>query len=282
MSDFNSNIDTGSWEKSVLISTKKTDFIELNKFSSVHDGVNFIFCKTDFILNEFEVINKMSNDVVLITGNSDYAITDDFARIMTKNIIKWYGQNILTFHEKIEPIPLGIENKNESYRHGHGIGYYDRVDTKERLLNRDLNISPFKKIYANFDINTNFSHRNPVKHLCENSPHIEWQPPILSLEEFFDRILDYEMIVCPAGNGVDTHRLWEVLYSNRIPITVKVGDFKIYEMYKKFPIIILDKIDDLKNYSVIEQKYNEIKKNNYNKEFLDFNYWVKLITKFNE
>jgi hypothetical protein len=85
------------------------------------------------------------------------------------------------------------------------------------------------------------------------------------------------MVVCPAGNGVDTHRLWEVLYSNRIPITVKIGDFKIYELYNKLPIVVLENMDDLLDLELIYKKYNQIKINYENIGMIDFNYWKNKI-----
>lgn len=253
------------------------EIIELNKFSHLHDGKKIIFCKTDFLIEEFENIKNINNDVILISGNSDYPINEDIVKLMPENITMWYGQNVLVYHEKIEPIPMGIENRYESVRHGHGIGYHSRVEVKENLILRNLKLSPSKRIYSNFQINTNYSHRNPVKEICIKSTHIDWDEPNLPLEDFFNKILNYEMIVCPAGNGVDTHRIWEVLYSNRIPITIKVGNFKIYDLYSKLPIIILDKVSDLNNLELIENKYNQIKSNFENIKMIDFDYWKKII-----
>lgn len=259
---------------------KNMELIQLNKFSSLHNNTDIFFCKTDFLREDLNYISTLDNNVILISGNSDYPITDDYLNLVPKNIIKWYGQNITSNHELFEPIPLGIENKFESQRVGHGVGYFDRVHEKEFLLNRNLEIKPTKKIYANFEISTNYSHRVSVKNLCVESEHIDWETPNLSLQDFFDKILDYEMVVCPAGNGVDTHRLWEVLYSRRVPITIKMGNFKIYELYEKLPIIILDNPLDLYNYELINKKYSEVIDSNYNIELLDYNYWNNKISKF--
>ena len=262
-----------------FVSLEKIDSIQLNKFSKFHDGTNIIFCKTDYILSEFEFIKNLSNDVILITGNSDYGITDDIVKNMPKNILKWYGQNILTFNDRIEPIPMGIENKLESYRYGHGVGYYERVEMKEKLLKRNSTIKPNKLIYSNFQVNTNLNHRLGVRDICINSNHIDWEEPNLSLDNFFNKILEYEMVVCPAGNGVDTHRIWEVLYSKRIPITIKIGNYKIYDLYEKLPIIILNSIYELENYELIKDKLNNIKSKSFDLNLLDFSYWINFFKK---
>lgn len=253
--------------------------LQLNKFSELHDGKKIIFCKTDYLLREFEYIRSLKNEVVLISGNSDYPINDTISKNLPKNVKLWYSQNVLTYHEKITPIPLGIENRIESKRIGHGVGYYDRVKIKEELLSRNLDISPFKKIYSNFNIHTNFSHRNIIKQVSLMSPHIDWEEPNQNLENFFDKILEYEITLCPAGNGVDTHRIWEVLYSNRIPMTIKMGNFKIYDLYEKLPIIILDSVSELENYDLIKQKYEVAQTKKENLFLSDFEYWKNEILK---
>ena len=256
---------------------KNMEIIQLSKFSHLHNGISVVFCKTDYIISEFDNIKKINNDVILITGNSDYGITDDIINQLPSNVKWWYAQNAISKHEKLIPIPMGIENKLPSVREGHGIGYYDIVELKEVLLNRNIYKSPTKKIYANFNVDTNPHHRNQVKDVCEKSQHIVWENSNLSLESFFDNLLDYEMIVCPAGNGVDTHRLWEVLYSNRIPITIKMGDFKIYDLYEKLPIIILSSISELNDIELINKKLIDLKSKLLNIEFIDLNYWINKI-----
>jgi len=253
--------------------------IEINKLSSLHNGESIIFCKTDFLYDEFQHISNLKNDVILITGNSDYPIDQYRFNKKPKNIKKWFAQNALVNDIDLIPIPIGIENKLPALRDGHGIGYYDSAKLKEDLVFRNLEVEPNKKIYANFNVLTNYHYRNMVRDVCIKSNYIDWDEPNLSLEEFFDKILEYEMVVCPIGNGIDTHRLWEVLYSNRIPIIIKVGDFKIYELYEKLPIIILNNIEDLYNIDLIQKKLEEIKSNEYDLSILDVSYWLDSISK---
>lgn len=255
--------------------------IEINKLSSLHNGESIIFCKTDFLDDEFQHISNLKNDVILITGNSDYPIDEYRFNKKPKNVKKWFAQNALVNDIDLIPIPIGFENKLPALRDGHGIGYYDRVKLKEDLVFRNLEVKPTKKIYANFNVLTNYNYRSVVRDVCLKSNYINWDGPNLSLEEFFDKILDYEMIVCPAGNGIDTHRLWEVLYSNRIPITIKVGDFKIYELYEELPIIILNNIEDLNNIDLVENQLKEIKNKKYNLNILDIEYWINKINNIN-
>ena len=251
--------------------------IYLNKLSALHDGNKIFFCKTDYLARDFAYIESLDHDVVLVTGNSDYAITDHHISSVPKNVKRWFAQNALSNSDILEPIPIGIENKIPSFREGHGIAYLDRVSIKESLLSRNKSVDPQKDVYGNFKVSTNQGHRDPIKHLCIKSNFIEWEEPNLHLNEYFDEILEYKMSVCPAGNGVDTHRLWEVLYSKRVPITIKVGNYKIYEMYEKLPIIVLDKAEQLLDTSLIMRKYMQVTNRNNQMELLDTEYWMKEI-----
>jgi len=257
---------------------KNIDYIEINKLSHLHDGENIFFCKTDYILEDFETIRNINHPVTLITGNSDYAITDNIVSVAPKNIAAWYAQNALSNSEIVHPLPIGLENKLPSVRTNHGIGYFDRASEKETLLNQNNSDNLENKfIYANFNINTNYNYRSIVKDYCIESSFIDWQEPNLNLKDFFDTIRNYKMVVCPAGNGVDTHRLWEVLYSNRIPITIITGNYKIYELYKKLPIILLEDINQLLDKSLITEEYNKCLSKIWDRSLLDVKSWINII-----
>lgn len=250
------------------------ELIQINRFSSLHNEDSIFFCKTDYLINDFHSISKLDKKVVLISGNSDYAINDQLINIAPlHNIKRWYAQNALSHSDILEPIPMGIENRFDSQRPNHGVGYFDRVQQKEDILNSIPIISPTKSIYSNFNIHTNYKHRIKVKNLSQSLPYIDWEEPNLSLKSLFRKYLDYRMILCPIGNGIDTHRLWEVLYCNRIPITIKAGNFKIYEMYEKFPIIILDNIEELYDIKYIEKKYEEVMNKSCDSSALYYSHW---------
>jgi hypothetical protein len=255
------------------------NFFQINKLSVLHNNQTVFFCKTDYLLEDFNTIQQLNNDVILITGNSDYAITEDLVKIAPKNIIRWYAQNALPNSEILEPIPIGLENKLESYRLNHGVGYYERTVNRESLIKKyqdytSLDVNQ-NKIYANFNINTNVHYRGAVRNIIDGTNHIVWEEPNHSLENYYQKMTEFDMILCPIGNGVDTHRLWEVLYCNRIPVTIKINNFKIYELYNKMPIILLDKIEDLYDIDLILNKKQEIKSKKYDLSILDTNYWIK-------
>ena len=267
------------------------NLIYMNELSVLHNNIDIIFCKTDFLIEEFDEIKNRKIDTILISGNSDYGIDDKIFSLVPKNVVKWYCQNALsTSWDILEPIPIGLENKNISYRNGHGISYPERASLKEQLIRDNRNMSlqesnnyPQKYIYANFNTCTNSEHRNNIRDIVQNIDHIDWENPKSSFQDhsaisfFFHKIMDYKMVLCPAGNGIDTHRLWETLYSNRIPITIKTGNYKIYELYEKLPLVILDRPQDLLDYGLIDSKYQEVMNKEHNRDLLKIDYWKNKI-----
>lgn len=255
------------------------DFLQLNKLSSLHNGKTIFFCKTDYLLEDFKAIDGLNNDVIFISGNSDYPITDEIADRAPKNIIKWYCQNALSHNQMIVPLPIGLENKIVSARDGHGIAYSERVGLKEKLIKQISNIKPkiYDKIYANFNIMTNLDYRSYIKNICINNNHIVWEEPHYELHTYYQKLSEYQMVLCPIGNGVDTHRLWEVLYCGRTPITIKGGNYKIYELYYQLPIILLDNINQLYDYNFLLEQYKTLINKKYNNLLLCSNYWEEKI-----
>ena len=219
--------------------------------------------------------------MILITGNSDYAITDELVSYAPKNIKKWYAQNALSNHPIIEPRPIGLENGLESARQNHGVSYTERADIKEKLINKIQNIKPTinNKIYANFNVCTNPYHRGLIKEACLTTDYIVWDEWHGDLNNYYTTVADYDMILCPAGKVIDTHRLWEILYCNKIPLVIKLGNYKIYNLYKELPIILIDNIEQLCNQEFINNAYQNCIVKTFNTQLLDINYWISRIKK---
>jgi hypothetical protein len=249
--------------------------IQINKFSHLHDGVNYIFCKTDFLLEEFSYINTLNNEVVLISGNSDYVIDNNIFSKLPKNVVKWYAQNALITNDILECIPLGIENYEPAIRNNHGIGY-DRVRIKDFKINNKEDKIPSKFIYSNFNVETNRNHRNQVRNVCINTNFIDWDEPTLSLESFFDKILDYEAIVCAQGNGPgDNHRIYETLYMGRIPITFNRTMYD--NLHKNFPVVLLEDINLLTDIDYMSKAIKTAKNKTWDKNKLSCDFWIDKI-----
>jgi hypothetical protein len=81
----------------------------------------------------------------------------------------------------------------------------------------------------------------------------------LPYKEYLMELKRHKFAICPEGNGIDTHRFWECLYMNVIPICKKNT---LTEYYGKFfPIVLLNEWEEL--------DVSKLKHSNVNQQFMD-------------
>jgi hypothetical protein len=83
---------------------------------------------------------------------------------------------------------------------------------------------------------------------------LEWLNEVPPRENI-QRLSEYEFCICPEGNGVDTHRLWEALYVKTIPIVIK-SDFTDILLENSVPIVVLDDWSQLDESNLDYSNYN--------------------------
>jgi hypothetical protein len=66
--------------------------------------------------------------------------------------------------------------------------------------------------------------------------------PSLSFEKYLTTLASYKYAICPPGNGVDCHRIWECLYLGVIPILLHSVFSE--QLSKSFNCIVLKSWDD--------------------------------------
>ena len=120
--------------------------------------------------------------------------------------------------------------------------------------------------------------RIPIYAACKNTPWIKWLPE-QSREDFWRSCNEAAFVLCPPGNGYDTHRAWEVLCLGRIPI---IQDLPINEVYRDLPVWIVNDWTGFANLteSDLKRVWTEFtsKWNDYNWEKLKLQYWKKYLS----
>jgi len=214
---------------------------------------------------------------VLITHNGDKPITKDLVdKVFAPNskIIHWYGQNINCYHEKLTCIPIGLERKR----------WFPELKKQEQLKNKIFNKIPNfnscpKLIYANFSVSTNSTPRLECFKSTENLyftnkiSNIVTQQKFEHYTNYLTDIIDHMFILCPEGNGIDTHRMWETLYLDRFPIVTKNY---VTESFKDLPLIVLDKWSDL-NHNMLLSFLDNFDDTKYCLTKLSTEYWKNRI-----
>lgn len=85
-------------------------------------------------------------------------------------------------------------------------------------------------------------------------------------------LLNSKCVICPEGNGIDTHRLYESLLCGCIPIVEK--NPYIMKKYEGLPILYTDNYSEI-TLDYLNEKYEEIKKGTYSFNKLFKNYYTK-------
>ena len=253
------------------------DMIQFNKFAKLHNGKNIFFCKTDYLLQLFAALKDYSVPSILISGNSDYAIVDNIVSQAPKCIKRWYAQNAETENPLVVGMPMGIENHENCILEGHGHGW-PHAKEKIKILLEPPTIEASKDVYANFSLSTHPS-RKMIHEICKRLDFVTTDVSISHSQinerlysKYVDEILKHRMVVSPRGNGIDCHRIWEVLYLGRVPIIKKEQAIK---HFKELPIIYLDSWEQLCNLNFLEAEWNKVKDNS--KDMLCISYWENLI-----
>jgi len=289
------------------------DILSAVKFATLHNDQTIFYSHISYVHEVFDKIKKLNHNVILITGNCDPPVTSFTA---PSNVKYWFAQNCLSSDDRTIPIPIGLRNSFPlelpgQYSITSGASYSNGEFTEKSMKHIYENcqdIIPTKFLYTNFNTETNRGYRRVIKQISQESEFITFEEPnptVQGYNSYYGKILDHEATLCPVGNGVDTHRIWEVLYCRRIPITINANCYKyprvnqlkgfpgegsnipplkeeygVYtKLYSQLPIVVLNSYQELldKQYlkNLIELKKSKQKK--YNFDLLDFDYWKNLI-----
>ena len=226
---------------------------------------DIIFLNSDLIevfFNHFD--NKISNRYILITHNSDRNIGNkEFSKI-SKNVIHWFAQNLeIEENERISYIPIGLENLRR-LKHGRKKWFKKNNKVKSKL------------VLSSFNSLTNYKKREMAKTQVAKYETVEIKN-FESTEEYFYNLNDYMFVICPEGNGLDTHRIWESLLLKVIPIVI-LNPFTQNLKNNSVPCVYLDDWKDLEYLLPVELEglYAE-SLDNYTNQHVMFDYWINVI-----
>ena len=211
--------------------------------------------------------------IVLVTHNGDEAMPgDDLARHLdSPKLVHWFAQNCDRAHAKLTCLPIGLENRQwgrPRLAGSHG-------SAPELMLGMLSGLAPalpaaavalraitaaragatIEHSWAWFNVETHAEVRQPLRDLIiagksENPPRATWirntggRGPTARLEphELYRETLAMTSVVCPRGNGLDAHRMWEALYLGR---TIIVLAGPLDPLWNGLPVLVLQTWDEL-------------------------------------
>ena len=222
---------------------------------------DIVFVNTDVIDIFFKTIfQEIKNDFVLITHNSDVNIESSHLEIIDSRVIHWFAQNLnVENKEKVSLIPIGLENLR---RLKHGRRKWFSNPDKEKT----------KFILSSFNEFTNYKKRGEINSTLRNNNLIDIKK-YEKVEDYFSNLQEYRFIICPEGNGLDTHRIWEGILLNTFPI-LKISNFTQILQNEGIPAIYIKKWEEINDFKEkdLDKIYQDLLKTN-TKEYILFNYW---------
>ena len=244
--------------------------IDKNERFTFYKKNNFPLSENTIIFSNSLMIEPLFNDLrninytnlKLITTQTDRMINKKLFERMPNCISKWYSVNVNYENKKLIPIPLGLANDY----------------SPKNLITKDFGDLDFKthkkdKIYVNFNKYTNLKERHHLYDLFQNFNWATVDRKILDFNEYQDNLKNHKFVLCPWGNGVDTHRIWEAIYSGSIPV---IKDHITFKCLKSLPVIFIDDYKNL-NYDYLINKSKELEPILIDNEFLNLNYWIEKI-----
>ena len=204
-----------------------------------------VFVKTD-LLAWFLKHRTISAPITLVTGVSDLSPSHDaYTTIVSNpNIRRWIGCNIPFQHPKIIKLPIGV-GEPERINGNHETLHTLHADRPLWADKKDTICIPYH------------SGTHETRTLASTLPKLDFV-------DYMKAIGQHKFVVCQRGNGLDTHRVCEVLLMGSVPVLEHSG---LDDMYEQWPVCIVDSFHSIDTSTFVfdESKYEA---------FLDV-FWIR-------
>jgi hypothetical protein len=197
------------------------------------DNPRYIFSYTHRLDMLYEKIHLFKNPFILVCHNSDHELNSSHLQLINHpSILHIFSQNCNIHHPKVSYLPIGIANRK--WAHGNIDVLYDVMQQKNPKVN---------EIYFQFSM-TCLEREKQRRDLL--SQGFREQSP-LPYKQYLQELSTYKYCFCPRGNGLDTHRFWECIYLNVIPICERNTLTEMIQ--KEYPqIVLVDTFNELPSY----------------------------------
>ena len=249
-----------------ILNWDKNNIFYFEDLNENWNNPKLLYCNTDEVPILLQHLDKLQNQFVLLSHNSDFNVTQDLLPLtQSPKLIHWFTQNLCAELPKTSLLPIGLANPCWNHGDIELFKYIQSLNSEKKTL-----------IYANFLIETNPVERQKCADFLKSISILIW-PRMTPFDN-----LTYQSLacfsICPEGNGKDTHRFWESLLCKTIPIVIRSPLTE--NLAKDFPCILLNSWEQL---LTAKLEYNAV---HFSQEFyvkLSFTYYKnKILQKVSE
>jgi len=246
------------------------DYKYIRNFNFEIKENDIVFCRIEDLNILFNLLSKINlNNIKIISHQSDLEVNKQLYLKKPNCVSEWFSINVNFKAKNLIPIPIGLANEHPKN--------LNELDFSSNELDKQL-LSPKSKkylLFVNFQESTNYKKRSGLYEYFEQFDWVNIKKPTLTKSNYLDNLRKSSFTLAPPGNGYDTHRVWEALYSGSIPIV----EGHISNSYaENLPVLFVDRLKNVDKKLLIE-KQTEIKDSLFDFEKLFFEYWYLLIVK---
>ena len=186
-------------------------------------------------------------------------------------IKKVYAENWKDdIHPKLTIIPIGFEstaikNNNEKIM-------IEISKNQKKIKEKPLKILNNTHFLLHLEPKSgSYNQRQEVIDKLKNNKLVDFWNKKRTKEETWKQHNNYSFEICAEGNGLDTHRFYEALLLNTIPIVKRNS---LESMYLKFPCVILDDWNEITEENCIKWKTELQDRIESEKYKLELDFWL--------
>lgn len=172
------------------------------------DTSGTVFCPSHLLEDFLDRIQVSSPIKILIIGNGDRNFTKEIPSLKSFSKYSFIQNSYISDKCSVFTLPIGLENKRL------GMNGMIRFNPKAFKGSRTgILVGPFSP--------TAKLRGDLTKEFFENYSEFDVRENRLDLKDYSKELHSHKYVLCPDGNGIDTHRLWEALYAGAIPVVSK-------------------------------------------------------------
>jgi len=211
----------------------------------------------------------------LIVGHSDYGTNRiDLVYLRKLGISSVAGVNVHPLAKFSMSLPLGLTNDCDDSPMHRLLG--DTSHFERAFSSTSRNGSFMGTVYSSFSVHTAQRERGRLQEMIRDRKGYIWSQPDFSEAgrvQFLADLRTSDFVLCPRGNGVDTHRLWETLYMGGMPI-IKRHRY-INQLVEDLPVVLVDDWIEILSAGFLEKEWNRINDVPWDLEPLKLSYWLR-------
>jgi len=223
-----------------------------------------------------QLINRDRSKVVVLTHSDLSTKYFQLQALRILGVKKIFGVNVHPHQGLSTPLPIGLTNNcDDSSLHR----LFGNIHLLEKANGVNFSHKFTHSIYCNFTIGNNKSERISLLKTLSNLRNFNYSYPEFTPTarlNYLESLRIFNLVPCPAGNGIDTHRLWETLYMGGIPV-IKSNKL-LNTLVKDLPVIIVKSWEELLDKNRMEFKwYEAVLSVEHEMNKLKLSYWTEKI-----